>query len=142
MSIPISLKTLVLSGWLVAIFVPQTALAAEAATTVSAPPGPVGECLTQSGGVVEAFLACLRNRAEELGWPEGWQERVEEFLDNHPDWAARLRNYLDRREDRRDRWEDRRDRLEDWRDRWEDRRDRMEDRWDRWEDRWDRRRGV
>lgn len=158
MGIAATIKILTLSGLVAAVFLPQTASAAgqEAA---AAPPGPIVECLEQTGGNADAFLACLRAQADELGYPEGWEARLRTFLENHPDWQARLRlradrwedrrdrreDRRDRREDLRDRWEDRRDHDRDWEDlfdRWEDRRDRREDRWDKWEDRWDRRKGV
>lgn len=145
MSIVASIKSLTLIGFLAAVVIPQTALAAEPEAVAPAPPRPFAECLEQSGGNAEAFLACLEAKAEELNLPEGWRDRVKAFLENHPDWAARLRERLDRREDmrdrrenRRDRWEDRRDQdrnREDLFDRWEDWRDRRENRRDRWEDR-------
>lgn len=129
------------AGFLAAVFLPQTALAA-GPEPAGPPPGPIAECLGQAEGNAEAFLACLRAKAEELGAPEGWEVRLRTFLENHPDWQARLRLLGDLWEDRRDWREDRRDRREDFRDRWEDRRDQDRDRedlFDRWEDRRDRR---
>jgi hypothetical protein len=158
-SMAASIKGVVLAGLCAVVLIPQTALAAEREDRTSAPPPPVGECIESSGGDTQAFLDCLRAKADEYGLPGGWEERLRLFLESHPDWQARLRLLADRWEDRFDRREDRRDRREDYRDRWEDRRDqdrdwedlfdrredrrdRREDRWDKWEDRLDRRKGV
>jgi hypothetical protein len=153
-SIAASIKSLTLIGFLAAVVVPQTALAAEPGTAAPPPPGPIGVCLEESGGNADAFIACLEAKADDQDLPEGWRERVKAFLDSHPDWAERLRarldrreqmrdrreDFRDRRENRRDRWEDRHDQnrnWEDWFDRREDRRDRRENFRDRWEDRRD-----
>lgn len=121
--------------------------------------GPLGDCLTVAGGDRDAFVICLDENITEIAavykLPEGWQERIKGFIENHENWSMgiraildRLENRIDRLENRKDTQEDHRDRREDfrdWREDWHDEEfdredlfDRREDRRDRAEDRRDR----
>jgi hypothetical protein len=141
-------------------FIPSTVQA-------QAPDGSITECLELAGGDKDVFLECIEDFRQSLQerykLSDGWFERLSNFVEEHPNWAATIRGIADRLEDRwdrrEDRWdnrenrwdrsENRRDRLEDFLDRWEDRNDedrnledlfdRVEDRRDHREDRWDRR---
>jgi hypothetical protein len=122
-------KALIVAGSLTGILIPQTARAAESAVRPQDPPRPLAECLAQSDGSADSFLACLRQKAEELGLPQTWIDRAQTFLENHPDWRERIQGVVERREARRDRRQAIRDRLEEMRQRRQERRDRFQQLW-------------
>lgn len=124
----------VIAAFLFAAVVPTVAYA-------QAPDGSLTLCVEIADGDKEIFLECVveirGSLQEKFNLPDGWFDRLSTFVDEHPDWAARIRRIADRLEDRWDRREDRGDRLENRYDRHEDYRDRAEDFRDRWEDRQD-----
>ena len=103
--------------------------------------GTLGDCLQDSQGDKEVFIACIETNQDEieasLDLGEGWSVRLKDFVHQNGNWFSSLRFIIDRIEDRLDRREDVIDRAEDRRDRREDFLDRGEDLWDRWEDRHD-----